>query len=137
MRIASMLITAALLAAPVAAKGPSRQERGEAELAKMLKGYVAGPKVRCVNVNDIANQTVVDGTAVVFWGLGGKAWVNRPDGVEFLREDNILITKPFGGQQCRMDIVHQRDRYTQMQGGSIVFSDFTLYTKPKAPKHSS
>ena len=134
MRIAAMLITAAVLAAPVAAKGPSMHERGEAELAKVLKGYVAGPKVRCVNLNDITNQTVIDGTAVVFWGLGGKAWVNRPDGAAFLRDDNILITKPFGGQQCRLDIVHQRDRYTQMQGASIVFNDFTLYTKPKAAK---
>ena len=131
MRIASMLITAALLAAPVAAKGPSRQERGEAELAKMLKGYVAGPKVRCVNVNDITNQTVVDGTAVVFWGLGGKAWVNRPDGVEFLREDNILITKPFGGQTCRLDLIHQRDRSSHMQSAAVGLNDFTLYTKVK------
>jgi len=134
MRISSMLIIGAVLAAPVAAKGPSTSERGEAELAKALKGYVPGPKVRCVNLNDITNQTVIDGTAVVFWGLGGKAWVNRPDGAAFLRDDNILITKPFGGQQCRLDIVHQRDRYTQMQGASIVFNDFTLYTKPKAPK---
>jgi len=129
-----MLIMTALLAAPVAAKGPSMRERGEAELAKTLKGYVPGPKVRCVNLSDITNQTVIDGTAVIFWGLGGKAWVNRPNGAEFLRDDNILITKPFGGQQCRQDIVHQRDRYTHMQGAAIVFNDFTLYTKPKVGK---
>jgi hypothetical protein len=135
MRIASMLITAALLATPLAAKGPSMAERGEAELAKALKGYVAGPKVRCVNLSDINNQTVIDGTAVIFWGLGGKAWVNRPDGASFLREDNILITHPFGSQNCRLDIVHQRDRFTRMQSAAIVFNDFTLYTKPKAPKH--
>jgi len=135
MRISSMLITAALLAAPAVAKGPSMHERGEAELAKVLNGYTAGPKVRCVNLSDISNQTVIDGTAVVFWGLGGKAWVNRPDGAEFLRDDNILITKPFGGQNCRLDIVHQRDRNTHMQGAAISFNDFTLYTKVKAPKH--
>jgi len=134
MRISSMLITAALLAAPVAAKGPSRQERGEAELAKVLKGYVAGPKVRCVTLSDITNQTVIDGTAVIFWGLRGKAWVNRPDGAEFLRDDNILITKPFGGQHCRLDIVHQRDRSTRMQGAAFTFNDFTPYTKEKTPK---
>jgi len=134
MRIASMLITAALLAAPAVAKGPSTHERGEAELAKVLKGYVAGPKVRCVNLSEITNQTVIDGTAVVFWGMRGKAWVNRPQGAELLHDDNILITKPFGGQNCRLDIVHQRDRFTHMQGASIVFNDFTLYTKVKEPK---
>lgn len=134
MRIASMLIMAALAAAPVAAKGPSMRERGEAELAKALNGYVPGPKVRCVNLSDITNQTVIDGTAVVFWGLGGKAWVNRPEGAEFLRDDNILITKPFGGQNCRLDTVRQRDRFTHMPSAAIVFNDFTLYTKIKGPK---
>ena len=121
MRIASMLVMAALMAAPIAAKGPSMKERGEAELAKDLKGYVPGKQVDCVSLHDITNQTVIDGTAIIFWGLGGKAWVNRPKGAEFLRDDNILITKPFGSQQCRLDIVHQRDRTSHMQGAAIVF----------------
>jgi hypothetical protein len=134
MRIASMLIMAALVAAPVAAKGPSTRERGEAELAKDLKGYVPGKQVDCVNLHEITNQTVVDGTAIIFWGLGGKAWVNRPKGAEFLNDDNILITKPFGSQHCRLDIIHQRDRFTHMQGPAIAFDSFTLYTKPKGVK---
>jgi hypothetical protein len=130
MRMASMLITAAILAAPAIAR-ESTQQRGEAELAKMLKGYVPAKQVRCVNLSDITNQTVIDGTAIVYWGLGGKAWVNRPRGAEFLREDNILITKPFGGQNCRLDIVRQRDRYTHIPGPAIGLNDFTLYTKVK------
>jgi hypothetical protein len=134
MRIASMLIMAALVAAPVAAKGPSARERGEAELAKDLKNYVPGKQVDCVNLHEITNQTVVDGTAIIFWGLGGKAWVNRPKGAEFLNDDNILITKPFGSQHCRLDIIHQRDRFTHMQGPAIAFDSFTLYTKPKGVK---
>ena len=132
MRIASMLIMAAMLAAPAAARESAKQ-RGEAELAKALKGYVPSKQVRCVNLNDITNQTVIDNTAIIFWGLGGKAWVNRPNGAEFLREDNILITKPFGGQNCRLDIVHQRDRYSHIQGAAIGLNDFTLYTKVKKP----
>ena len=134
MRIASMLIMAALVAAPVAAKGPSAKERGEAELAKDLKNYVPGKQVDCVSLHDITNQTVIDGTAIIFWGLGGKAWVNRPKGAEFLNDDNILVTKPFGSQQCRLDIIHQRDRYTHMQGPAIAFDSFTVYTKPKGVK---
>lgn len=130
MRMASMLIMAAILAAPASAR-VSMKERGEAELTKLLKGYVPGEKVRCVRTSDITNQTVIDGTAIVFFGLGGKAWVNRPNGAEFLREDNILITRPFGGENCRLDIVHQSDRFTRMQGASIGLNDFTLYTKVK------
>jgi len=124
------MIVAAMLAAPVAAR-QSAKESGEAELAKMLKNYVPGKQLHCVTLSDITNQTIVDRTAIVYWGLGGKAWVNRPDGAEFLREDNILITKPFGGQTCRMDIIHQRDRTSHIQGGTVVLNDFTLYTKVK------
>jgi len=134
MRIASMLVMAAMVAAPVAAKGPSTRERGEAELAKALKGYVPGKQVNCVSLSDITNQTIIDGTAIIFWGLRGKAWVNRPKGAEFLRDDNILITKPFGSQQCRLDIVHQRDRFTRIQGPAIAFDSFTVYTKPRGVK---
>jgi hypothetical protein len=130
MRMASMLIMAAVLAAPASAR-VSMKERGEAELAKLLKGYVPGEKVRCVRTSDITNQTVIDGTAIVYFGLGGKAWVNRPNGAEFLHEDNILITKPFGGENCRLDIVRQADPFTHTQGASIVLNDFTLYTKVK------
>jgi len=130
MRIASMLILAALVAAPAVAR-QSMKERGEAELAKMLKGYVPGKTVHCVTLSDITNQTVIDGTAIVYWGLSGKAWVNRPNGAEFLREDNVLISKPFGGQTCRLDIIHQRDRFTHMESGAISLNDFTLYTKVK------
>jgi len=132
MRIASMLIMAAMLAAPAAAREPAKQ-RGEAELAKALKNYVPSKQVRCVNLSDITNQTVIDNTAIIYWGLGGKAWVNRPNGAEFLREDNILITKPFGGQTCRLDIIRQRDRYSHIQGAAIGLNDFTLYTKVKKP----
>lgn len=132
MRIASMLIMAAILAAPAAARESAKQ-RGEAQLAKALQGYVPSKQVRCVNLSDITNQTVIDNTAIIYWGLGGKAWVNRPNGAEFLREDNILITKPFGGQTCRLDIVHQRDRYSHIQGAAIGLNDFTLYTKVKKP----
>ena len=128
MRMASMLIMAAILAAPASAR-VSMKERGEAELAKLLKDYVPGEKVRCVRTSDITNQTVIDGTAIVYFGLGGKAWVNRPSGAEFLREDNILITKPFGGENCRLDIVNQTDRFTRMRGAAIGLNDFTLYTK--------
>jgi len=130
MRIASLLIVAAIMAAPAGAR-QTTNERGEAELAKLLKDYVPVKQVDCVMLNNITNQRVIDGTAIVYFGLGGKAWVNRPSGAEFLREDNILISKPFGGQTCRLDIVRQRDRSSQIESGSVGLNNFTLYTKAK------
>ena len=130
MRMASLLIMAAMMAAPAGAR-QTTNERGEAQLAKLLRDYVPVKQVDCVVLSSITNQTVIDGTAIVYFGLGGKAWVNRPSGAEFLREDNILISKPFGGQTCRLDIVRQRDRSSQIESGSVGLNHFPLDTKVK------
>lgn len=128
MRIPSLLIVLAILAAPAGARR-SMEERGEAELAKALKGYVPGEQLRCINLSDISGQYIIDGTAIVYHGLGGKMYVNRPRGAEFLREDNILISKPTGSQMCRLDIIQQRDRFTHTQSGAISLNDFVVYRK--------
>jgi hypothetical protein len=128
--MAWMLTMAAILVAPASAR-ESMKERGQAELGKLLKDYVPVGTARCVRSSDIVNQTVIDGTAIVFFGLGGKAWVNQPDGADFLREDNILITRPFGGDNCRLDIVRQTDRFVRIEGASMALNDFTLYKKVK------
>ena len=130
MRVAPLLIMAAILAAPVAAK-PSSNERGEAALAKELKGYTPGKTQSCISIMEVNGQTIVDRTAIIFRTLGGKIYVNRPEGAEFLRDDNILVFKPTGSQYCRLDLVQQVDRSTHMRGGAISLNDFTVYTKPK------
>lgn len=134
MRIASTVIIAAIFAAPAVAGSTPRDQRGEAQLARALEGYVAGPTVRCVNLNAITGQKVIDGTAIIFWGSGGKAWVNRPEGAGLLRSDNILVTKPTGGENCRLDIVQQLDQSSRMQAGSVGLNDFTVYTKERTGK---
>jgi hypothetical protein len=131
MRIVGLLIGVAVLAAGAAQAAPSAKERGEAELAKELKGYVPGKKVRCVSMMDINGQTIIDGTAIIFRSLGGKLYVNRPNGAEFLNDDNVLVMKPTGSQHCSLDIVQQLDRVTHMHSGAISLNDFTLYTKAR------
>src|SRR4051812_16109571 len=107
MRLMGLLIGVALVAAGAAQARPSVKERGEAELAKELNGYVPGKAVDCVGITQVTGQRVIDGTAIVFHSLGGKLYVNRPNGAEFLRDDNILVMKPTGSQHCRLDIVQQ------------------------------
>jgi hypothetical protein len=130
MRVASLLIMAAMIATPLSAK-PATNERGEAELAKELKGYTPGKAQSCITITDVSGQRIIDGTAIIFRSLGGKLYVNRPNGAEFLRDDNILVFKPFGSQYCRLDIVQQVDRSTHMRGGAISLNDFTVYTKAR------
>jgi hypothetical protein len=129
MRMALFLVTAAILAVGPADARQSMKERGEADLAKELKGYVPGKQVRCISLSDISGQHVIDGTAIVYRGFGGRIYVNRPRGAEFLREDNILISRPTGSEICRLDLIRQRDRFTHMQGAAVGLNDFTVYTK--------
>lgn len=128
MRKAALLIGCTCLLA-ASADARRHDPGGEAELAKALKGYVPGQQVSCITLRDADNQQVIDGTAILYRALGGKIYVNRPDGAQFLDDDNVQISKPFGDQLCRHDIIQQRDRYTFIPGGAIALNDFTVYTK--------
>jgi len=131
MRVAPLLIMAAMLATPVVGAKPITNERGEAELAKELKGYTPGKSQACVSITQVNGQRIIDGTAIIFRSLGGKIYVNRPEGAEFLRDDNILVFKPTSSQYCRLDLVQQLDRSTHMRGGALSLNDFTVYTKAR------
>lgn len=129
MRLVGLLVGVAVLAAGTAQARLSVKERGEAELAKELKGYAPGKTADCISIMQVTGQRVIDGTAIVFQSLGGKLYVNRPEGAEFLRDDNILVMKPTGSQHCRLDIVQQVDRSTHMHSGAVSLNDFTVYNK--------
>lgn len=127
------LCLAALL---TAAAGPafaaqSIQERGEAELAKQVAGLVAGKPVQCISLSQSDGSTIIDGTAIVYRGIGGRLYVNRPSGAEMLREDDIPVQYIYGSQLCRMDQIKLLDRSTRMERGFANLGDFVPYTKPR------
>lgn len=114
------------------AKHPSTQERGAAELAKTLNGYTAQGTQRCLSPSDITNSYIIEGTALVYRGLGGRIWVNRTTGPDHLRDDDIPVQEVFGAQMCRLDRVKLLDRSTRMEHFIVFLSDFTLYRKDGA-----
>ncbi len=105
-------------------------EQGEAELARQTAGLVPGKPVRCVTLDQIDGSTVIDGTAIVYRGLGGTLWVNRPRGAETLREDDVLVEDIYGSQLCNLDQIKLVDRVSRMQRGFVGLNAFTPYTKP-------
>jgi hypothetical protein len=119
-------------AAPAAARD---QLTGEAKLAKLVEGRTAGKPVDCVPITQIRSTDIIDHTAIVYTGSNGTLYVNRPSGVNFLDDDDILVSEPYNGQACRIDIVRLVDRGSRMPSGSIGLNDFVPYPKPpKAPK---
>lgn len=130
------LLTAAslaLLALPGAAMADEKPNpKGEAELAKMLEGRVAGAPVKCLPTHAMDNSTIIDGTAIVYRS-GSKLYVNRPrSGAEQLDDDDILLTKLYGSQLCNVDKVDLIDRSSRMWSGFVMLGDFVPYQKVKS-----
>ena len=130
MRMPSLGLAALILAvAPVSGR-PSLQERGQADLDKQLAGLVPGRPVDCLDLSRIDGSNIVDGTAIVYRGLGGTLWVNRPRGAEMLREDDVLVQFVYGSQLCKLDNIKLIDRMSRMERGFVGLGEFVPYAKP-------
>jgi len=130
--VGATLIAASLLAAPtVSAK---QKLTGEQQLAKILDGRVAGKPVSCIPLNQSQNTQIIDKTAIVY-RVGGTYYVNRPNNAENLDSDNILVTKLYSSQLCRLDTIQLRDRtMTRMWNGIVSMQAFVPYPKTKTAK---
>ena len=122
----------ALAALPGAAMADEKvNAKGEAELAKMLEGRVAGKPVKCLPTHAMDNSTIIDGTAIVYRS-GSKLYVNRPrSGADRLDDDDILLTKLYGSQLCNIDKVDLIDRGSRMWSGFVLLGDFVPYQRVK------
>lgn len=135
MRVAIAAAALAALALPGAAMADEQPDaKGEAELAKMIEGRVAGKPVRCLPTTAMSQTTVIDKTAIVY-RAGSKLYVNRPrSGADQLDDDDILVTKIYGSQLCNIDKVDLVDRTSRMWSGFVVLGDFVPYTKVTAAR---
>ena len=102
---------------------------GEAELAEMLDGRVAGEPVDCIRSDSAQGLQIVDGTAIVF-KRGRTLYVNRPDGANTLDQWDLPVIHQFGSQLCRQDRVELRDRHSHIPGPLIFLEKFVPYTRP-------
>jgi hypothetical protein len=132
MRHAWMIIAALLTTTPAMAKKPAA--RGEAALAKLLEGRVAGKPVRCLPLQTVRGTQVFDNAAIVYRGNNDTLFVNRTQGAQFLDRDDILVSRVTGTQLCRLDSIRLLDRMTRMDSGFAVLDDFIPYTKPGKAK---
>jgi len=126
----SKLVPAALAMVLLASTAPAAaaREKGEAKLARIIDGRVAGEPVRCLDSSQRRNMQVVDRTALVFKD-GDTLYVSRPAGVSFLTWSDVPVFEIWGGQLCKMDIVHLHDRATGIGGPSLSMSEFVPYRR--------
>ena len=125
-----MLATAAfgLLAAPALhAEDEQDISRGEAKLAKMLEGRIAGEPERCIRTTPSRGLTKIDDTALVYKS-GDTIWVNYTKTPEAIDDSDYLVIRKFSGTQlCRTDQVETFSRGGNFFSGVIFLDDFVPY----------
>ena len=135
MRKTSVLRLSGLLLAGTPAAATPLEGKGEARLARDLAGRVAGEPVGCIRLHEIQSSWIIDRTAIVYEGRGGTLYVNRPRaGRESLDRFDVLVSSPFGGQLCSIDVVRLLDSTSQLQTGSVFLGPFVPYSKPQAAR---
>ena len=126
---ATILAGAALAVSGVsAASAETLAERGEARLAEMLQGRVAGEPVSCITPNRSRNLQVIEHVGVVY-DDGDTIYVARPSNPRSLGSMDVPVIERFGSQLCKQDLTKTIDRYDGHVSGVVFLSDFVPYTK--------
>ena len=121
------LIAAALVLGPVAAQ--ARERDPEADLARALRGRVAGEPVSCIDLHRVRSSRVIPGTAILY-DAGSVIYVNRPrNGAEELNRFDTLVTRTPSTQLCSVDVVHTVDLNTNTFTGSVFLDEFVPYRR--------
>lgn len=127
--LATILAAAALTLGAGTAAASERAEKGEARLAKMLEGRVAGEPVRCVTTFRSNSPMIIDRVALVV-DEGKTIYVARPDNARALDGHDILLIERFSSSQlCASDPVRLLDRTGGYMTGFVFVKEFVPYTK--------
>jgi hypothetical protein len=90
--------------------------------------------VNCINLPQAQGHRVIDHTAIVY-DFGPTIYVNYPrGGASSLSSDDILLTKTFSTQLCKMDIVRMIDRTGGFPKSFVSLGSFIPYKRPAAAK---
>lgn len=105
---------------------PEAMTEGEAKLAKMLEGRVAGDPQSCIRTFAVRDFDIIDETALVY-RIGRTLYVNVPRNAASLDDDDGIRTRTHGTRLCRTDIVTTFDRHHQFYTGNVQLGQFVPY----------
>ena len=124
--LSAALAAGVMAALPVGAS--EARDEGQAELARLLDGRVAGEPQSCVRTMPSTQLRIIEGTAIVV-GRGNTIYVNVPRHPDSLDEDDAMKIRRTSSQLCRTDIVTTFDRTGGIYTGNIFLGDFVPYKK--------
>jgi len=127
--ITPILAGAALALGAAAANAGDREAKGEAKLAEMLEGRVAGEPVRCITTFRSHSPQIIDRVALVH-EEGDTIYVARPERPRSLDSMDILLIERFSSTQlCSGDQMRMIDRHGGFMTGIVFVKEFVPYTK--------
>jgi hypothetical protein len=131
--IVAVPIAAALASCTGVYDAPHTDSRGQAELAHLLAGKVAGQPQHCLPSYRTTDQQVIDRDTIVYRD-GRTIYVQNTNGPCYPHGSSFgytLVLRKFGtSDTCRGDIAHVIDSSTGTYAGSCSFNDFIPYYTP-------
>lgn len=127
--ITPILAGAALALGAAAANAGTIENKGEARLAEMLEGRVAGEPVRCITTFRSNTPQIIDRVALVH-EEGDTIFVARPERPRSLDSRDILLIERFNSSSlCAGDHMRMIDRTGGFMTGLVFVKEFVPYTK--------
>ncbi len=126
----TFLLSAFSALALASAADAKPRELGEAQLAKLLNGRVAGQPTDCIRTYPSGGMKTIDGTALVF-GRGDTIYVNRTQDPQSINDSHALLIRKHGPgtSLCRTDIVTTFDPVAQFYTGNVFLTEFVPYRR--------
>jgi hypothetical protein len=107
----------------------AERQKGEAKLARLLEGRVAGEPVSCINTMRTNRLEVIEGVALVY-NAGKTIWVARPlDPMMLGRDDAVVMDRFSPSRLCVQEQMRTVDRYDHFHTGVLFLKDFVPYTR--------
>lgn len=119
-----ILIAAALIAAPAAARTDPQQQ-----LDRLLAGRTAGQPVDCINLFPTTRSTTIERQTVVYEVAGTRYVARFAQGCPELGDNRVIVTRTPSSQLCRGDIAQIVETTPAFPVGSCVFDGFIPYRR--------
>jgi len=127
-KLAMILAGGALALTGAAASAETLAEKGEARLARMLEGRVAGEPVNCISAMRSNHIRVIEHVGIVY-DAGDTIYVARATHPRSLGPWDIPVIERFGSQLCSNDIIRTVDRVGGHITGPVFLEEFVPYTR--------
>ncbi|WP_157221164.1 hypothetical protein [Flavisphingomonas formosensis] len=112
----------------IAVIGATHAAHVDQPLTAIIAGRTPGQAADCLRLKNIRSYRMIKGSAIVYEGLDGYIYVNKPlSGAGLLREGLMIITDSRSGQLCEFDSVRLTDISTGSNAGALVLGKFLPY----------